>query len=53
MGIERCDFVNFGHAHAHFFSQSAQVRRRKMPEFILNKMQMLDQQIGASRFIRQ
>ena len=51
MVIERGHFVDLGHRHLHLGRERDQVRCGEAAEAILNPVQMLDQQIPATRGI--
>ena len=46
MRVERRDLVDLGQRKLHFLGEGCKMRGGKMPEMILQKMQMLDQQIA-------
>ena len=49
MRVEGSDLVDLRHAQAHFFGQSAQMSRGEVAVFVLNEVQMFDQQIAVAR----
>ena len=49
MGIERGNFINFRHRQAHQLGQGVKVPGMQAPEFVLQQMQMLDQEIPRAR----
>ena len=53
MGIEGRDLVDLCHAQAHFLGQSTQMRCGKMAIFILDEVQILNQQIAPARAVAQ
>ena len=53
MGVEGRDLIDLGHGQFHFFGQRAQMGGRQMAEFILNQVEIFDQQIAATRAVTQ
>ena len=53
MRIEGRYLINFGERHLHLKRQCREVRSRKIAIVVLNKMQMLDEQIAPARPIGQ
>jgi hypothetical protein len=53
MGVERRHLVDFGLTEAQFLGQRAQMRRRKVAEPVLEKMEIFDQQITPVRAVAQ
>ena len=53
MRIEGRDLVHLGQRHAHQMRERGQMRRGEMAVFVLDQMQMLDQQIAAARPFRE
>jgi len=49
--IERGHFVDLGHRHLHLGGERHQMRRRETAEVILNQVQVLDEEIAATRFV--
>ena len=51
MMIKAGDLVNFGRCQFHFTGQRDQVGCREVAKFILNLMQMFDQQVFGARLV--
>ncbi len=48
MGVERGDLVNLGQRKVHLVGQGHEMTGVKAAEMVLQQMEMLDQQIGAT-----
>ena len=51
MRVEGRDLVNFGERHLHLGGERGEMRGGEMAVFILDQMQMLDQQIAPARAV--
>lgn len=53
MMIEAGDFIDLGLGEPHFFSQCTQMTGLQAAKSILDFVKVLDEQIGAARFVAQ